>query len=130
MIEPDGASTNRQVISHCAALLAVSLLPTLLGFAGAIYFAAAFVLGIGFLASGIGLAMESTTGCPPAAVCLVDLFAGFALDDGAGSCSAMSEIVLIKTAERTQLKNRRLGLILALLTLLYIAAVIAFIIIY
>jgi protoheme IX farnesyltransferase len=61
VIEPDGASTNRQVISHCAALLAVSLLPTLLGFAGAIYFAAAFVLGIGFLASGIGLAMESTT---------------------------------------------------------------------
>jgi protoheme IX farnesyltransferase len=33
----------------------------LLGFAGPIYFAAAFVLGIGFLASGIGLAMESTT---------------------------------------------------------------------
>jgi heme o synthase len=61
VVEPDGASTNRQVISHCAALLAVSLLPTLLGFAGAIYFAAAFVLGIGFLASGIGLAIESTT---------------------------------------------------------------------
>jgi heme o synthase len=61
VIEPDGASTNRQVISHSAALLAVSLLPTLLGFAGAIYFVAAFVLGIGFLTSGIGLAMESTT---------------------------------------------------------------------
>ncbi len=60
VIEPDDASTNRQVISHSAALLAVSLLPTLLGFAGAIYFVAAFVLGIGFLASGINLALEST----------------------------------------------------------------------
>ena len=41
----------------------------------------------------------------------------------------MSELVL-KQPEGTQLKNRRLGLILALLLVLYIAAVIAFIIIY
>jgi hypothetical protein len=41
----------------------------------------------------------------------------------------MSELVL-KQPEGTQLKNRRLGLILALLIVLYIAAVIAFIIIY
>ena len=66
---------------------------------------------------------------PPAAVCFVNLFAGFALDDGPGSRSAMSELVL-KHPEGMQFKNRRLGLILALLTLLYIAAVIAFIIIY
>ena len=60
VIDPEGASTHRQIISHCAALLAVSLLPTLLGLAGAIYFLVAFVLGAGFLASGISLAMEST----------------------------------------------------------------------
>ena len=60
VIDPDGASTDRQIISHCAALLAVSLLPTLLGLAGAIYFMVAFVLGVGFLASGISLAMAST----------------------------------------------------------------------
>jgi protoheme IX farnesyltransferase len=60
VVEPDGASTNRQVISHCAALLAVSLLPTLLGLAGPVYFFVAFFLGIGFLASGVRLAMEST----------------------------------------------------------------------
>jgi protoheme IX farnesyltransferase len=60
VIEPEGTSTNRQIISHCAALLAVSLLPTLLGIAGALYFAAAFVLGVGFLASGVSLAMDST----------------------------------------------------------------------
>ncbi|MGB7952283.1 MAG: heme o synthase [Candidatus Binatia bacterium] len=60
VIEPEGSSTNRQIISHCTALLAVSLLPTLLGLAGAIYFVVAFVLGAGLLASGIRLAMEST----------------------------------------------------------------------
>lgn len=60
VIEPGGASTNRQIISHCAALLAVSLLPTLLGLAGAVYFVVAFVLGVGFLASGVRLAMESS----------------------------------------------------------------------
>jgi heme o synthase len=62
VIDPDGGSTNRQIVSHCAALLVVSLLPTLLGAAGQIYFAVALLLGIGFLASGIRLAMESTLG--------------------------------------------------------------------
>jgi protoheme IX farnesyltransferase len=38
-------------------LLVVSLLPTLIGLAGAIYFVAAFILGIGFLASGVSLVM-------------------------------------------------------------------------
>jgi protoheme IX farnesyltransferase len=57
VIEPDGESTNRQIIVHCAALLAVSLLPTLIGLAGAVYFFTAFVLGIGFLASGVSLVM-------------------------------------------------------------------------
>jgi len=60
VIEPEGGSTNRQVISHSAALLAVSLLPTLLGLAGGIYFAVAFVLGVGFIAAGIALALNST----------------------------------------------------------------------
>ena len=60
VIDPEGGSANRQIVSHCAALLAVSLLPTLLGIAGPIYFIAAFLLGIGLLASGIRLAMEST----------------------------------------------------------------------
>jgi len=60
VIEPESGSMNRQIISHCAALLAVSLLPTLVGLAGAIYFIAAFVLGIALLANGIRLAMEPT----------------------------------------------------------------------
>ena len=55
VIEPDGESTNRQILVHCSALLAVSLLPTLISLAGAVYFVTAFALGIGFLASGVSL---------------------------------------------------------------------------
>jgi protoheme IX farnesyltransferase len=60
VIDVDGVSTNRQIISHTAALLAVSLLPTLLGLAGPVYFIIAFMLGLGFLVSGIRLALEPT----------------------------------------------------------------------
>jgi protoheme IX farnesyltransferase len=60
VIEPECTSTNRQIISHTAALLVVSLLPTLLGSAGAIYFIVAFVLGIGFLVYGIRLTLDSS----------------------------------------------------------------------
>lgn len=60
VIEPDGHSTNRQIISHSAALLVVSLLPTLLGLAGPVYFLVAFTLGVGFLVYGIRLVLEST----------------------------------------------------------------------
>jgi protoheme IX farnesyltransferase len=60
VIEPDLESTNRQILVHCSALLAVSLLPTLIGLAGAVYFVAAFILGVGFLASGINLVLAPT----------------------------------------------------------------------
>jgi protoheme IX farnesyltransferase len=60
VIEPAGESANRQILLHCAALLVVSFLPTLLGFAGAIYFIVALILGVGFLSYGVRLAMEST----------------------------------------------------------------------
>jgi protoheme IX farnesyltransferase len=61
IVEPDGGSTGRQIVEHCLALLAVSLLPTLIGTAGAIYFAAALVLGGGFLACGVRLALAPTS---------------------------------------------------------------------
>lgn len=60
VIEPEGNSTNRQIVSHTAALLVVSLLPTLLGTAGPVYFVVAFVLGVGFLFYGIRLVLDST----------------------------------------------------------------------
>ncbi len=56
VVEPDGASTGRHVTNHCLALLAVGLLPTLVGIAGSLYFVAAFGLGAAFLGCGIALA--------------------------------------------------------------------------
>ena len=49
VIEPDGRSTGRQAIFYCAALLPVSLAPTLAGMADTMYFAAALLLGLAFL---------------------------------------------------------------------------------
>lgn len=56
VIEPDGKSTGRQVVLNCLALLAVGLLPTLVGMAGPRYFVIAFGLGCLFLWYGIRLA--------------------------------------------------------------------------
>jgi protoheme IX farnesyltransferase len=56
VIDRDGRSTGRQIILNCAALLAVGLLPTLVGFAGATYFFAALTLGSVFLWYGFRLA--------------------------------------------------------------------------
>lgn len=58
IVEPDGRSTGRQIIEHSFALLAVSLLPTLVGIAGSLYFVAALLLGGGFLFCGIRLAVD------------------------------------------------------------------------
>ncbi|MBI4490615.1 MAG: protoheme IX farnesyltransferase [Deltaproteobacteria bacterium] len=60
VIEPDGRSTGRQIIGHCLALLSVSLLPTLLGLAGSLYFLVALLLGASFLACGVGLAISQS----------------------------------------------------------------------
>lgn len=58
VIDPDGRITGRQIVSNCLALLAVGLLPTLVGLAGAIYFLGALVLGVGLLGCGIALAIS------------------------------------------------------------------------
>jgi heme o synthase len=50
VIAPDGRSTGRQAVYYCAALLPVSLAPTLVGLTTTAYFAAALVLGLLFLA--------------------------------------------------------------------------------
>jgi len=56
VVEPDGKSTGRQIVSNCLALLAVGLIPTLIGIAGSVYFIVSLVLGIVFLWYGINLA--------------------------------------------------------------------------
>lgn len=53
VVEPDGASTARQMISYSAAMIPVSLLPTLVGMAGGIYFTGAFLLGLMMLALSV-----------------------------------------------------------------------------
>jgi heme o synthase len=49
VIEPDGLSTGRQSIVYAAALVPLSLAPTLIGLAGRVYFAGALALGLAFL---------------------------------------------------------------------------------
>ena len=50
VIEPDGRSTGRQSVLYAAALVPLSLAPTLMGLAGKTYFSAALVLGLLFFA--------------------------------------------------------------------------------
>ena len=61
VIDAQGRATERQILSGCLALLAVSLLPTLIGLAGGVYFAGALVLGAGFVALGVQQAMAPST---------------------------------------------------------------------
>ena len=56
VIDRDGWSTGRQVVTNCLALVPVALMPTLVGLAGPVYFLVALVLGVGFLWTAIGLA--------------------------------------------------------------------------
>ena len=64
VIEPDGRSTSRQAVFYCAALLPVSLAPTLLGLANTAYFVAA--LGLGLLFFGLTLRFAQTRTIPDA----------------------------------------------------------------
>jgi protoheme IX farnesyltransferase len=60
VVEPDVHSTGRQVVVNCVALLAVGLLPTLVGLAGPVYFVAALILGLVFLGYGVAFALSRT----------------------------------------------------------------------
>jgi len=52
VVDAQGGITERQIVTGCLSLLVASLLPTLVGMAGTVYFMGALVLGIGFLAVG------------------------------------------------------------------------------
>ena len=52
VVDAQGRATERQILSGTLALLAVSLLPTLIGLAGGVYFTGALVLGAGFVVLG------------------------------------------------------------------------------
>ncbi len=57
VIEPDGASTERQILLGCVALLTVSVLPAVAGWTGPVYLAGAVVLGVAFSAAGVAQAV-------------------------------------------------------------------------
>jgi len=57
VVDPDGASTERQVVLSCVALVSVSLLPAVAGWTGPIYLAGALVLGLAFSAVGVEQAL-------------------------------------------------------------------------
>jgi protoheme IX farnesyltransferase len=61
VVDPDGSSTTRQILTYSLALLSVGMLPTLLGLAGPVYFVASIILGLGLLASSFRLARSSET---------------------------------------------------------------------
>ena len=50
--DPDGASTGRQIVLYCLALLPVSLLPSVIGLTQSLYFAGALLLGLTYLGAG------------------------------------------------------------------------------
>lgn len=60
VVDPAGDSAGRQIISNCLALLPVSLLPTILGMAGRLYFVGALALSLFFLGCGIAVMRHRT----------------------------------------------------------------------
>jgi protoheme IX farnesyltransferase len=58
VVEPDGKSTARQIVLFGFTLIPVSLVPSLLGMSGKIYFLGALVLGLYFLYSGVRVALK------------------------------------------------------------------------
>jgi len=54
-IDPNDKIARTQIVVHSLVLLVVSLLPTIIGFAGSLYLSGALALGIGMLGCGIAL---------------------------------------------------------------------------
>jgi len=60
VVDPDGRVTAQQIVVYTVLLLPVSLLPTVLGTSGKIYFVGAIVLGLLFLYSSVRAAMSKS----------------------------------------------------------------------
>jgi protoheme IX farnesyltransferase len=58
VVEPDGRVTAQQIVVYTVMLLPVSLLPTVMGMAGRVYFVGAIVLGLLFLYSSLRAAFS------------------------------------------------------------------------
>ncbi|MFH1571316.1 MAG: heme o synthase [Gemmatimonadota bacterium] len=60
LMEEDGRRTGRHIVVFTVLLVAVSLLPTALGLSGRVYLGGAVILGLGFLAASLSLALTRT----------------------------------------------------------------------
>jgi len=60
VVEPDARSTGRQVVTNCAALLVVGMLPLLVGLSGPLYCLTALLCGAGLLGCSIRFALSPT----------------------------------------------------------------------
>jgi protoheme IX farnesyltransferase len=58
VVEPDGASTARQIILYSLLLIPVSLLPKWMGMTGSIYMIGALAMGLYFLYSGVRVSLD------------------------------------------------------------------------
>ena len=58
VVEPDGRVTAQQIVVYTLMLLPVSLLPTVMGMSGRVYFVGAIVLGLLFLYSALRAAFS------------------------------------------------------------------------
>jgi heme o synthase len=58
VVDAEGSSTERQIVTGCLGLLAVSLLPTLIGLTGTVYFVGALALGAIFGMFGVRQALN------------------------------------------------------------------------
>jgi protoheme IX farnesyltransferase len=61
VVDVNGSTTERQIVMGCLALLAVSLLPTLIGLTGGVYFTGALLLGVTFVVLGGWQALAPST---------------------------------------------------------------------
>src|SRR5205814_1413436 len=59
--DPDGRHTGRMVLLYATALLPVSLLPTLLGVTGGLYFFGALALGLAYAGASVAMTRATTT---------------------------------------------------------------------
>jgi heme o synthase len=60
VVEPEGRITGQQIVAYTLMLLPVSLLPTLIGISGRVYFYGAILLGSLFLLSSISAALSKS----------------------------------------------------------------------
>ncbi|MDT4898697.1 MAG: heme o synthase [Acidobacteriota bacterium] len=60
VVEPEGRITGQQIVMYTVMLLPVSLLPTVLGISGRVYFYGAILLGLLFLLSSISAALSKS----------------------------------------------------------------------